>query len=137
MKKYPNWFYGCEPEVKWNNSKEADGFVRIANAEFYGYDRGYFPNQTLNKCEEICLSFPECKGFQFKYEDSIYKCFPEARLLNGLRMSGFGGEVYIRVPKANISVYHEKPNVKQIELDCHPKQVILMRAYNKPHEMPP
>lgn len=131
MSNSQDWFYGCEPEVKWNNSKERDGFVRVANAEFYGYDKGYFPNQTLNQCEEVCLSIPVCKGFQFKFDGSVYNCFPKFQLLNGHRASSFSGDVYIRVPKVNLSFY-EKPNVKETELGCHLESVMLTRAYEKP-----
>ncbi|EXB89237.1 Putative receptor protein kinase ZmPK1 [Morus notabilis] len=132
MANHRDWFYGCEPEVKWNNSREIDGFFRVANAEFYGYDRGFFQNQTLKGCEEVCLNLTECKGFQFKFEDSVYKCYPKTQLLNGQRASNFNGDVYIRVPKANLSFY-EKPG-KEIELDCPSKSVILTTAYKKPHE---
>ena len=132
MSNYQDWFYGCEPEVKWNNSNETDGFVRVANAEFYGYDKGYLPNQTLNQCEKVCLSNPVCKGFQFKFDGSVYNCYPKIQLLNGHRASSFSGDVYIRVPKVNLSFY-EKPNVKETELGCHLESVMLTRAYKKPH----
>ena len=54
MKNTSDWAFGCEPEFQWKNTQET-GFLRIANTEFYGYDKDYIENRTLKECEEQCL----------------------------------------------------------------------------------
>ena len=132
-KNHLDWFSGCEPEFQWTNyTQEITGFLHVPNAEFYGYDRDYFPNRTLRECEQECLKFPDCQGFQFKFTGSFYACFPKARLLNGMRAESFQGDMYIRVPKANLSSYY-KPGEEET-LSCPREKALLDRAYKRPRE---
>ncbi|PON84697.1 Serine/threonine protein kinase, partial [Trema orientale] len=135
MKNTSDWAFGCEPEFLRNFTQET-GFLRVPNSEFYGYDKGFAENLTLRECEEQCSKFPDCQGFQFQMgdvENKASRCFTKALLLNGARTSNLPGDVYVRLPKANLSSFRKNHN--EITFDCSPmKSMRLERTYKKSNE---
>jgi hypothetical protein len=127
MKNLTDWSYGCEPEFSITcNHNDGSSFVQLAAVEFYGSDIEYLPNVTLQCCEERCLLRCDCKGFQFRIipEEGVYYCFPKFMLLNGQITPDFGGDLYLRLPKAGLS--HNKALDDKSRLVCSgkvPKQV--------------
>ncbi|KAK9270202.1 hypothetical protein L1049_025778 [Liquidambar formosana] len=111
-----DWSYGCEPEFNLSCNDGQVGFLKLAHVEFYGYDLGFFPNYTLESCKKLCLHFC-CAGFQYKTNTSgINNCFPKSSLLNGQRSPSFGGDLYLKLPEAALSLY-DKP-IENLSLNC-------------------
>ncbi|XP_059454519.1 putative receptor protein kinase ZmPK1 [Corylus avellana] len=130
----PNgWSTGCESEFKISCNSSQFHFVMVSNVEFYGYDKNYKQNSTLQECEEECLKMcDDCKGFQFKFDTGtgVYSCYPKALLLNGHHTPDFDGDVYLKLPKADISSDKE-----EVMLDCHGEvRQLLSRTYKNGHE---
>jgi hypothetical protein len=127
MKNLTDWSYGCEPEFSIScNHNDGYSFVQHAAVEFYGSDIASLPNVTLQHCEERCLLRCDCKGFQYRIipEEGVYYCFPKFMLLNGQITPDFGGDLYLRLPKAGLS--HNKAPDNKSRLECSgevPKQV--------------
>ncbi|XP_059631081.1 putative receptor protein kinase ZmPK1 [Cornus florida] len=133
MKNHTDWSYGCEPYFNLSCDEEA-GFIKLPYLDYYGQDIASLPNQTLERCKEECSKDCNCKGFQFKYENGIYLCYPKARLLSSSQGLGIVETMYIKLPKSNLSSY-DKPT-QEIRLDC-PQQVSttpLYRNYKKKQE---
>ncbi|XP_048324012.2 putative receptor protein kinase ZmPK1, partial [Ziziphus jujuba] len=139
MKKYLDWSYGCEPvDFNYNsffNISQETGFIHLTNTEFYGYDKDYIQNCTLQRCQEECLKSSQCKAIQFKYirSEGRYDCYTKPHLLNGQQQPGFRGDMYVRLPKSILSSIDEKP-MKELKLDCpHQEHVplLLNRTYVK------
>ena len=131
MKNSTDWSYGCEPEFNSSCSKNESRFIKISNAEFYGYDYGIYYNYTYHACENLCLQICKCKGFQYSFykDQGYYNCFPKMSLLNGYQRPGFSGNVYVRLPKSNFSSY------KEFKLDCSREVTrLLARTYRKSGE---
>ena len=132
MTNYSDWFYGCEP--LWNHS-QVTRFLVLPNAEFYGYDRGYFPNYTSKECEEECVKLADCKGFQYKINgdlNQVHDCYHKADLLNGHRSSNFPGDVYIRLPKDIISSFdkpHEETSLLEDNILQRQNSISLFHQY--------
>ncbi|XP_059631087.1 putative receptor protein kinase ZmPK1 isoform X2 [Cornus florida] len=136
MKDHTDWSYGCEQDFNLCNN-DAAVFIELPNAAFYGYDIGYFPNQTLQWCEEKCLQDCNCKGYQYSFYKSngygYYCCYPKTMLLNGYRSKQLGESMYIKLPKSNISSY-DKP-IQEFWLDCsHQVTAPLDRTYKNKQE---
>ncbi|KAG7943667.1 hypothetical protein I3843_15G053500 [Carya illinoinensis] len=137
--KNPNdWSGGCEPEVKIScNSSGQFHFSKLANVEFFGYDKKYFGNSTLQDCEEQCLKMCDnCKGFRFKFSNktSAYACYCKSFLLNGHHKPSFDGDMYLKPPKP-YSFTNKKSGRESLILDCRGElHVVLNRTYQKPHE---
>ncbi|XP_059631074.1 putative receptor protein kinase ZmPK1 [Cornus florida] len=136
MKNHTDWSYGCEPDFtpSCNNDHEV-AFIKLPHVKFYGYELGYFENQTLEWCEEECLKHCDCKGFQFSYEsdNGYYLCATKALLFNGYRSVGFNDPMYIKLPNSKLSSY-DKPN-QEFRLDCsHQVTALLQRTYKKKQE---
>ncbi|KAJ4836765.1 hypothetical protein Tsubulata_031070, partial [Turnera subulata] len=79
-------------------------FVQLKNVEFFGYDYAFYPNYTLQMCEDLCSRSCNCKGFQFKfikhdYPSNIPYCYPKNALLNGHHSLNFEGDIYLKVPR--------------------------------------
>jgi hypothetical protein len=127
-----DWSTGCEPEFNISCNSSQFRFLQLANVEFYGYDKNYIKNSTLQECEEECLNMcGECKGFQFKFDPNtgVYSCYPKALLLNGHHTVDFDGDMYVKLPKAGIS------SDKEVMLDCHGEvRQRLSRMYENGHE---
>ncbi|XP_059631078.1 putative receptor protein kinase ZmPK1 [Cornus florida] len=135
MKNHKDWSYGCESDFALSCNNDEAAFIKHPHVEFYGYDIEYFPNQTLEGCEEKCLKHCNCKGFQFKYDtiNGYSLCYPKALLLNGYRSLEFKDPIYIKLPKSNLSSY-DKPH-QEFRLDClHQVTALLDRAYKKQQE---
>ncbi|XP_015865987.3 putative receptor protein kinase ZmPK1 [Ziziphus jujuba] len=135
MKSNLDWSYGCEP-VGFNynslvNNSQESGFVHLASTEFYGYDKDFIQNTTLQKCKEKCLS-SQCKAIQFKYsaDDGYYNCYTKPQLLNG-HQPYFQGDIYVRMPKSVLSSI--KKSMKELWLNCpqDSNALLLNRTYEK------
>ncbi|KAI3821330.1 hypothetical protein L1987_08895 [Smallanthus sonchifolius] len=106
-KKNPNdWSSGCEPVFK-PCQEEEEGYVVLPYVEYYGYDIDYLPNRTLEQCKQVCLNNCNCKGFQFKFDNSYYNCYIKNLLYNGYQ-SGFEKSMYIKLPKRLLSSFSQR-----------------------------
>ncbi|XP_059630264.1 putative receptor protein kinase ZmPK1 [Cornus florida] len=136
MKNHTDWSYGCEQDFNFSCNNDEAVFIKLPHADVasYGYDFGYFPNQTLEWCKVKCLQDCSCKGLQFKFDEArgYYLCYPKTKLLNinGYGSMQFGDSIYIKLPKSNLSSY-DKPT-EEFGLDCS-RQVTtrLDRTYKK------
>ncbi|KAJ4836759.1 hypothetical protein Tsubulata_031063, partial [Turnera subulata] len=135
IKDLSDWSLGCEPGIKISCAATEVRFLQLKNVEFYGYDYGFYPNYTLEMCENLCLHLCNCKGFQFKfikhnYRSNIPYCYPKMALLNGHHFPQFEGDIYVKVPKSGIF-----SNITVDKLDCS-SQIVeqLYRSYPKSHE---
>ncbi|KAF3446604.1 hypothetical protein FNV43_RR11784 [Rhamnella rubrinervis] len=132
MKDPIDWTRGCEPKFNLT-CKDESHFLKLSNAEFYGYDYGFFPNYTLDQCEDLCLSLCDCKGFEYSFFNAgHFNCYPKTLLLNGYRTPSFFGHLYLRLPKT----YH-LPNTtsgEEFSLKCSGLKVQeLDMTYTKKH----
>ncbi|KAJ4846159.1 hypothetical protein Tsubulata_025102 [Turnera subulata] len=135
IKDLSDWSMGCDPEFNLSCAAAEVRFLKLKNVEFYGYDYGFYPNYTLEMCENLCLHLCNCKGFQFKfikhnYPSNIPYCYPKMALLNGHHFPQFEGDIYVKVPKSGIF-----SNITVDKLDCS-SQIVeqLYRSYPKSHE---
>ena len=126
--------YGCVPKFNLSGDSRRVGFLRFPHVEFYGYDYGYYPNYTLEMCENLCLNLFGCVGFQYSYMSDVYKCYPKRLLLNGYRSPSFPGDIYLKLPKTSLRSY-DKP-VGEVMLDCsgNRSEKLLERSYAKAHQ---
>ncbi|XP_059631085.1 putative receptor protein kinase ZmPK1 [Cornus florida] len=137
MKNHTDWSYGCEPDFNFSCKNDDAVFIKFPHVEFYGYDIGFFPNQTLEWCEERCLQDCNCKGIQYKFDDfpnrGYYLCYTKAQLINGQHSLGFKNPMYIKFPRANL--FSNDKTVQEFQLDCS-RQVTaqLNRTYKKKQE---
>ncbi|KAF5740642.1 hypothetical protein HS088_TW11G00719 [Tripterygium wilfordii] len=116
-----DWYFGCEPEFTLSCNASEVAFLQLTNVEFFGYDFGFYPNYTLERCESLCLEMCDCKGFQFKfikhdYPSGIPYCYPKTLLLNGHHSPNFQGDLYLKVLKTGLSQYDDSEN--KASLDC-------------------
>ncbi|KAL9342252.1 hypothetical protein Peur_065577 [Populus x canadensis] len=84
-----------------HNSKYRKTYLNLLS-----YDFGFYPNYTLETCEDLCLQTCDCKGFQFKfikhdYPGNIPYCFTKTALLNGHIWPNFEGDLYLKVPNSS------------------------------------
>uniref|UniRef100_A0A803PZ97 Receptor-like serine/threonine-protein kinase n=1 Tax=Cannabis sativa TaxID=3483 RepID=A0A803PZ97_CANSA len=136
VKNSSDWAFGCEPEFEWRYTRDTS-FHRIANAEFYGYDKFYYENLSLKQCKEQCLNVSDCKGIQFHMSNNNFqasRCYTKHLLVNGAHTSSFPGDVYIRLPRAMISSFQRKNEGDHNCSSSSPKMVMLQRTYNKAKE---
>ncbi|KAL1546878.1 putative receptor protein kinase ZmPK1 [Salvia divinorum] len=127
-----DWSEGCVPDFdRIPRCDSADVFLRISHTEFYGYDIGFDQNKTLEECESICLSYCDCRGFQYKFDwgAGVYNCFPKTLLFNGLQSTGFDSPFYLRLPPSSSSWSETKP--LPLQLQCNNSVVELERVYTR------
>ncbi|KAF2290041.1 hypothetical protein GH714_001223 [Hevea brasiliensis] len=132
MKDVTDWSLGCEPEIKLCSTNEIN-FLRLTQVQFYGYDYGFYPNYTLDRCKEVCSQRCDCPGFQFRFSkhgnpNNTPYCFVKFRLLNGHRSPSFEGDFYLKVPKTS-SLYSAP--VEESRLHCAGEITKLDRMYTK------
>uniref|UniRef100_A0A5B6YV09 Receptor-like serine/threonine-protein kinase n=1 Tax=Davidia involucrata TaxID=16924 RepID=A0A5B6YV09_DAVIN len=131
LKNHTDWSYGCEPDFHLPCNDSQTGFIQLPHVELYGHDSGFFTDYTLEMCEEKCLKHCNCKGFQYKFD--LRFCYIKALLRNGYLSPSFPYPVYIKLPKATLSMY-EKPK-QEFMLGCSGEvNAQLPRTYKKPHE---
>ncbi|EEF52338.1 serine-threonine protein kinase, plant-type, putative [Ricinus communis] len=133
-KNQTDWSMGCIREFGLSCASNAATFLKLRHVEFYGYDFGFFPNTTLDKCKEKCLQRCDCKGFQFKFikhdhPSDIPYCFPKTLLLNGQRAPNFEGDLYLKVPKNNQLSFSNWPADDENSWNCSHNATILPRKY--------
>ncbi|KAJ9145894.1 hypothetical protein P3X46_028222 [Hevea brasiliensis] len=131
MKDVTDWSLGCEPEIKLCLTNETN-FLRLTNVQFYGYDYGFYPNYTLDRCKEVCSQRCDCPGFQFRFSkhgnpNNTPYCFVKFRLLNGFRSPSFEDDFYLKVP---ITSPYPAP-VEESRLHCAVEITKLDRVYTK------
>ena len=121
MKNRTDWAFGCEPKLRLSCNKNDSDFMLLPNIQFYGYDYGYFANQTLEQCRDLCLKICGCNAFQYTYRwySGTADCYPKTLLLNGYRSPDFNGDFYLRLPKSKNSSY-AKP-LEEFKLNCSSK----------------
>uniref|UniRef100_A0A6N2KY96 Receptor-like serine/threonine-protein kinase n=1 Tax=Salix viminalis TaxID=40686 RepID=A0A6N2KY96_SALVM len=121
---------GCVQEFNLTCTRNETGFLKLSHVEFFGYDYGFFPNYTIEMCENLCLQTCDCKGFQFKFvkhnhPDNIPYCYLKIQLLNGHHSPNFQGDLYLKVPKKTLPF-------QETGLDCSSTVVKQMkRTYTK------
>lgn len=135
MTNLTDWAYGCKQNFRpARGNDEAASYLELPHVEFYGYDTAYYPYYTLTMCKNFCSNTSNCMGFQYKFSDGFYKCYPKSSLLNGQRSSGFDGFMYIKLPKILVSSY-EKNRIREFRMDCSgTNSVMLERFYKKQKE---
>ncbi|KAF8025026.1 hypothetical protein BT93_F2012 [Corymbia citriodora subsp. variegata] len=124
-----DWTKGCK--AKFNSfcdRKVETEFVELPHADFYGYDKGFFQNYTLEMCKKLCLDLCNCLGFQYKHTN----CYPKLLLLNGQYSPGVDGGIHFRLPKSNLS--YKLPRIEYAALQCPANEVLLPRTYVKRKE---
>ena len=124
IKDHTDWSYGCEPEfsISCNNTDESS-FIQLEHFEYYGSDLDFYWNITLEFCQDKCMKWCNCKGFQFKFsgDEGVHYCFPKFLLISRHHSPNFVGDFYLRVPKAGI----KNTPVEEFKLECSgqiPKQ---------------
>ena len=128
MKNDTNWSNGCEPDFKIckdGNRRNVLGFIEFPHVEFYGFDIDSITNLTLNECKEECLKYCSCKGFQYKYDNGIFCCFPRTLLFSGYQSTELRDSMQIRLPE-NVLNSSIKPN-QESNLACKGKEVRIQR----------
>ncbi|KAF8024652.1 hypothetical protein BT93_F1736 [Corymbia citriodora subsp. variegata] len=130
-----DWTRGCAPKFESFCNKGSDAhvdFLRLPHHDFYGYDKGYFPNTTLASCKKSCADLCNCKGFQYKFngDSGSFDCYPRLLLLNGYLSFSFSGSIYLKLPKANLSSY-QIPTRGFNPLPCPPtvQEVIHLKSH--------
>ena len=138
-KDFSDWSLGCEPELNRSCSRDEISYLKLSNVEFFGYEYGFFPNYTLQMCEDLCSKMCNCKGFQLRfsrryYPSNIPYCYPKKALLNGQYSPHFDGDIYLKVPKTS-GFSSSYKHVEDSVLDCSVKNVVqLNRTYSKSHQ---
>lgn len=128
-----NWIQGCEPEFEFSCNSSKFDFKSLPHVQPFGFDRDGFPSASLEACKERCLSMCSCRGFVFDYDmtnNNGYLCYPKIRLFNGFITPSFSGNLYLKLPKANMN------SVKKIStesrLECSRDFAVqLNRTYEK------
>ncbi|KAF8024654.1 hypothetical protein BT93_F1738 [Corymbia citriodora subsp. variegata] len=122
-----DWTQGCKPKFNsFCDSKVKTEFVELPHSDFYGYDKGFFPNYTLEMCKKLCLDLCNCLGFQYKFTN----CYPKLLLLNGHYSPGVDGGIHFKLPKFNLSSYY-LPKIEHATLQCPAKEIMLHWTYPK------
>lgn len=131
MKNLTDWSNGCEPEFELScNDTVSSGFVQFPNVQYNGYDLGSFTNYTFESCKNLCLSYCECKGFQYTFDlvNGYYSCRPKNILFNGYRSDDSPDPMYIRVPKTNPMTIKLS---QDLNLQCTAQITTLDRTYER------
>nr|XP_043607374.1 putative receptor protein kinase ZmPK1 [Erigeron canadensis] len=127
-----DWKLGCEPDFLPCKRDEVEDYVELHYVEFYGYDIDYLQNSTLEACKEICLKDCNCKGFQFKFDNSYYNCYLKNLLYNGYQ-SGFENSMYVKLPRTLVSSFHERFNDRSRDTCPGDLRMPISRSYEKNH----
>ncbi|KAI3440375.1 Receptor-like serine/threonine-protein kinase, partial [Psidium guajava] len=129
-KSLSDWTQGCKARFNsFCDSKVETEFVELPHADFYGYDRGFFQNYTLEMCKKFCLDLCNCLGIQFKNSN----CYAKLLLLNGQYAPSVAGGIHFRLPKSNLSSYRI-PRIEHAALQCPANETSLPRTYVKRKE---
>nr|XP_048324650.1 putative receptor protein kinase ZmPK1 [Ziziphus jujuba var. spinosa] len=130
MKDPSDWTEGCVPKFNSSCKKNDSKFIKLASVRLNGHDHGFFPNYTLNQCQDLCLSLCECKGilYAFSEDTGTYNCYPKTVLVNGYRTPRFYGDIYMRLSK---SYYLPLPEDKtstteESDLQCFDEQELII-----------
>uniref|UniRef100_A0A5B7BS46 Receptor-like serine/threonine-protein kinase n=1 Tax=Davidia involucrata TaxID=16924 RepID=A0A5B7BS46_DAVIN len=135
MKNHTDWSYGCEPEFNLSCNRSEFDFVKLPHSDFYGYNIHILRNYTLARCKKKCLETCNCKGFQYKFNESsgVHNCYPKRVFRNGHSSPKFIGTLYLKVPKNLISSSDE--TAKEFKLDCSGQDIKqLDRVYKQRRE---
>ncbi|XP_057463387.1 putative receptor protein kinase ZmPK1 [Actinidia eriantha] len=135
MKDPTDWSHGCEPEIELSCNHNEFTFIKLSNADFFGYNINILKNYTLERCMETCLNSCDCKGFHHRFNASsgVYDCNPKWTLRNGHWSLSLPGDLYVKAPKTASS--SDEKALEKFKLDClgtANKQ--LDRIYRRRHE---
>ncbi|XP_059633859.1 putative receptor protein kinase ZmPK1 [Cornus florida] len=125
--------YGCEPEFNLSCKHHEAAFIKLPQADFYGYNLYIWRNYSLKMCKNRCLELCNCRGlhYRFNYETGVYDCYPKREFRNG--HGNFGGVLYFKAPKDLVS---DNEPLEEFRLGCSnddTKQ--LDRAYKREGEI--
>ncbi|OMO78835.1 hypothetical protein CCACVL1_14065 [Corchorus capsularis] len=140
LKNQTDWSFGCEPEFDVLPCNESEvSFLKFRHTEFYGYDYDMIQNYTLDQCKNLCLEICDCKGFQFRVKKAHHPyggtfCYPKTQLRNGHREPNYIADFYVKLPKANLSIYTN--SIQDYKLECSEQVKQLDRTYLKSSENP-
>ncbi|XVF39865.1 hypothetical protein PTKIN_Ptkin01aG0067000 [Pterospermum kingtungense] len=140
MKNHTDWSLGCEPDFDVSCNESEAGFVRLRHTEFYGYDYVVYTNNTVEMCKNLCSQQCNCKGFQFRFHKThdpygTY-CYLKSELRNGYQEPFFNADIYLKLPKANISTSYSNL-VQDYKLECSFQVEQVERKYGRRHERAP
>ncbi|XP_073015475.1 putative receptor protein kinase ZmPK1 [Primulina eburnea] len=132
MKNAADWSKGCVPEFKLPCSKSySPYFLKHNQYQFYGYDKGFFPNCTLDQCKKLCSSDCECIGFQYDQESTgSYTCYTKPTLLNGLQTPGVQSWFYLKLPQS-WGPTGRNSTLDHIDMQCPSSVTQLSRQYEE------
>lgn len=103
MKDSTDWSHGCieESPIPCDNPAELQ-FVKLTNADFYGYDFTNYLNMTRESCEAKCLETCNCKAYMYEFDTGLgtHRCYLKGVLLNGHRSPNFYGTLYLKGRKS-------------------------------------
>ncbi|PIN13631.1 Serine/threonine protein kinase [Handroanthus impetiginosus] len=132
IKNHDDFSLGCEPEFELSLNKSELTFIKVSQANFYGYNINVTRNTTLKRCEEICLELHNCVGFWYRYkkEDGVHFCYAKRVLRNGSIPPQSTSDMFIKMPK-NFKNHVSGKLIK----NCPSKPNIerLSRTYVKKH----
>ncbi|XP_073143335.1 putative receptor protein kinase ZmPK1 [Henckelia pumila] len=135
MKNATDWSKGCVPEFELPcRDSYSPYFLKHNHYQFYGYDKGFFPNCTLDQCKKLCSSDCECKGFQYDMETTgTYTCYTKPTLLNGLQTPGVWSWFYLKLPQS-WEPSGRNSTIDHINMRCPSSVTQLSRQYREKGE---
>ncbi|KAL5226968.1 hypothetical protein ABZP36_015233 [Zizania latifolia] len=102
-----DWRKGCKPLFTIGNCNQGAAppppeqfkFIKLPQADFYGFDLAYNESVTFKQCMDLCLRVCECSAFSYRL-NGIGKCYPKYMLFNGYVSPNFlGRSIYLKVPR--------------------------------------
>ncbi|KAI7990828.1 putative receptor protein kinase ZmPK1 [Camellia lanceoleosa] len=112
MRNPKDWFDGCEPEFNLSCSggnQSPTTFLKLPHTDFYGYNIHILQNYTLEMCEKKCLSRVIAKGSIADLKRTVeFTTATKWVFHNGHHSPNVVGMLYAKMPKALMSIIHEK-----------------------------
>ncbi|CAI9099772.1 OLC1v1036636C1 [Oldenlandia corymbosa var. corymbosa] len=97
-----DWNKGCKPTFNLSHPiNQPVKFVKISDADYYGFDLNYNQSISLEACKELCRKNPNCLAINYKSTGSG-NCYTKSALFNGYQPQG-AGSIFLKVPQ-NLSV---------------------------------
>ncbi|XP_054798136.1 putative receptor protein kinase ZmPK1 isoform X1 [Prosopis cineraria] len=129
-----DWSLGCEPKHNFSCNPSASYFVRLPHVDFYGSDRQFTSNSTLEDCMNLNLQSCDYKAFQYKFSEDrgYFNCFPKTFLINGYVSPDFQAGVYLRLPRGK--PFSMQESLQESSAECSNKTITIERGYVKAHE---
>ncbi|KAJ4820881.1 Serine/threonine-protein kinase [Rhynchospora pubera] len=132
MKDLSNWRKGCSHIFDIDHTKDPKQvwFARLPYTDYWGSNMQFIKNIDHNLCKNICMSYPSCKGVEFRNWGSyIGDCYLKNHLFNGKFRQGFQGDFYLKLPRSIKASELAIPKVQtpicnntDIDFIIHPQQ---------------